>query len=71
MKRKKPAPAPRRSASIKALEEGTVRLRAGDLGHRVRLGSGDPLARVGRQFNQTAAELEKRFGSGERNSRES
>ncbi len=63
MKRKKPAPAPRISASIRALEEGMVRLRAGDLGHRVRLGPGDPLVRVGRQFNQTAAALEKRFAT--------
>jgi GAF domain-containing protein len=61
MTRKQPEPAPRISASIKALEEGMVHLRAGDLGHRVRLAPEDPVARVGRQFNQTAAELEKRF----------
>ena len=45
-------------APIRVLQEGAVRIGAGDLGHRVEVRTGDELEALGDELNRSAAELE-------------
>ena len=45
-------------APIRALQAGAARIGAGDLAHRVAIGTGDELQALGEEFNRSAAELE-------------
>src|SRR5262245_29798930 len=46
-------------APIRVLQEGAVRIGAGDLGHRIAIRTGDELEALGDELNRTAAQLEE------------
>jgi signal transduction histidine kinase len=51
---------------IEALQEGAVRIGAGDLGQRISIKTGDELEVLGEQFNSMAAQLERSYATLER-----
>jgi signal transduction histidine kinase/CheY-like chemotaxis protein len=50
-------------APIETLREGAARIGAGELGHRIRLETGDELEALGEEFNRTAAQLQESYGT--------
>jgi signal transduction histidine kinase/DNA-binding response OmpR family regulator len=48
-------------APIEALRAGAARIGAGDLGHRIRVETGDELEALGQEFNRTAAQLHESY----------
>jgi signal transduction histidine kinase/CheY-like chemotaxis protein len=50
-------------APIRVLQSGAARIGAGDLGHRIRVETGDELEALGEEINRTAAQLEESYTS--------
>jgi len=50
-------------APIRTLQAGAARIGAGDLAHRIRVGTGDELEVLGEEFNRTAAQLEESYAN--------
>ncbi len=50
-------------APIRLLQEGAVRIGAGELGHRIEVRTGDELQTLGEEFNRTAARLEESYAN--------
>src|SRR5262245_1255062 len=51
---------------IRELQEGAMRIGAGELGHRIDIRTGDELEALGQAFNRTAGQLEESYASLER-----
>ena len=50
-------------APIQALRAGAARIGAGDLSHRLQMGTGDELQLLGEEFNRTAAQLQESYAN--------
>src|SRR5262245_34011388 len=48
-------------APIRTLQEGAARIGAGELGHRIKVRTGDELETLGDEFNRTAAQLQESY----------
>lgn len=50
-------------APIQILQSGASRIGAGELGHRIRVETGDELEALGEEFNRTATQLQASYGT--------
>ncbi len=48
-------------APIRTLQAGAARIGAGDLGHRIELGTGDEIQALGEEFNRSATQLQESY----------